>query len=336
MNVAIVNDMLLARESLRRVIAASGRHTVAWLAENGQQAVDRCRQHPPDIILMDMIMPVMNGVQATRIIMEQTPCPILVVTASVTGNSSLVFEAMGAGALDVVATPVLAGGDTSEGAEQLIAKINRIERLCKASERNTTAAAKVQRGGSANREIVLLGASTGGPQVLLTILSQLPPSFADPIVVIQHMDEKFTPSLARWMNDQIPLEVRVFREGDMPVPGTVHVASTSHHAVMRPDTGLGYTRAHEDNFYHPSIDIFYNSVASHWPGTGTAVLLTGMGRDGGQGMLALRNRGFRTIAQDAASCIVYGIPRYAKEIGAAARILTPTETAAFLLYNHHA
>jgi len=274
--------------------------------------------------LMDLLMPVMNGVEASRQIMQATPCPILIVTSTVTGNSAKVFEAMSAGALDAVATPVI--GKTGEGSKghELLRKIHRIGQLTGSLNKKpgkgkqVVTKPKIQIEGV---DLVVLGCSTGGPKILIEILSTLPKKFPASIIIIQHMDEQFTPGLVSWMDSQINLPVRVARDGAIPEPGTILMACTDDHLIMTSTLTLSYSKEPQDNFYHPSVDVFFHSVAQYWPGDGVAALLTGMGRDGAQGLLALNNRNWYTIAQDQDSSIVYGMPKAAALLGAAKDIL---------------
>lgn len=324
MKIGIVNDLAICIESLQKVLKTVPEHQVVWVAKNGQEAVERCEELTPDLILMDLLMPVMNGVEATRRIMQNTPCPILVVTSTVTGNSAKVFEAMSAGALDAVATPVIGKmGEASKG-EELLNKIYRIGKLTgsmhKKPGRSAPAVAKpkVMLEGV---DLVVLGCSTGGPKILIDILSTFPQNFPAAFVVIQHMDEQFTPGLVQWMDSRLNMPVRVAHEGAMPEPGKVLMACTDDHLIMTAKLTLSYSKEPKDNFYHPSVDVFFFSVAQYWPSDGIAVLLTGMGRDGAEGLLALRNRNWYTIAQDRDSSIVYGMPKAAAQIGAATDIL---------------
>ena len=324
MKIGIVNDLAICVESLQKVLATASEHEVIWIAGNGLEAVERCRELTPDLVLMDLIMPVMNGVEATRRIMRATPCPILVVTSTVTGNSAKVFEAMGAGALDAVATPVIAKSGAVTNGEELLKKIYRIGQLTGTIQKKTgtgqreVAKPKVEIDGI---DLVVLGCSTGGPKILIEILSAFPKNFPAAFVIIQHMDEQFTPGLVKWMDSQVDLPVRVARNGDIPEPGKVLMACTDNHLVMTSTLTLSYTKEPLDNFYHPSVDVFFLSLAQYWPAKGIAAILTGMGRDGAQGLLALHNRNWYTIAQDQASSIVYGMPKAAAQIGAAADIL---------------
>jgi two-component system response regulator WspF len=324
LRIGIVNDLAICVESLQKVLASTPAHQVVWIAKNGLEALERSRETPPDLILMDLVMPVMNGVEATRRIMQETPCPILVVTSTVTGNSAKVFDAMSAGAMDVVATPVIGkDGDVLPGRE-LLKKISQIDRLTgnpqKESGRITQppATPKMTIDGI---DLVILGCSTGGPKVLVDILSNFPQNFPAAFIVVQHMDKQFTPGLANWIDSQINMAVRVAEEGAIPELGKVLMASTDDHLVMTPKLTLAYSREPRENFYHPSVDVFFLSVAQYWPAVGIGALLTGMGRDGAEGLLALHNRNWYTIAQDRESSIVYGMPKAAAQIGAATDIL---------------
>jgi len=324
LDIGIVNDLTICIESLQKVLATTPEHRVVWVARNGQEAVECCTKHMPDLILMDLIMPVMNGVEATRKIMQSSPCPILIVTSTVTGNSAKVFEAMSAGALDAVTTPVIGKTGETVNDEEFLRKIQRIGQLTGSLRKEPDTGTKVIEKPKVQIDgvdLVVLGCSTGGPKILIEILSALPKNFPASIIIIQHMDEQFTPGFVKWINSQIDLPVRVVRDGTLPEPGKVLIACTGDHLVMTSTLTLTYTQNPKDNFYHPSIDVFFSSVARFWPGYGVAALLTGMGRDGAEGLLALHNRNWYTIAQDRDSSIVYGMPKAAAQLKAATDIL---------------
>ncbi|MGW8288261.1 MAG: chemotaxis-specific protein-glutamate methyltransferase CheB [Desulfobulbales bacterium] len=324
MKIGIVNDLVICIESLKKVLGTVSDYQVAWIATNGLEAVEHCKESTPDLILMDLVMPVMNGVEATRKIMQTTPCPILVVTATVTGNSTKVFEAMGAGALDAVATPVIDKAGATDKGDELLKKIYQIGQLTgsvlpqKGKISPVVTKPKVEIDGV---DLVILGSSTGGPQILVDILSTFPRNFSAAFIIIQHMNQQFTPGLVNWMDSQINMPVRIAGDGAIPEQGKVLMACTNDHLVMTPKLTLCYSKKPEENFYHPSVDVFFFSVAQYWPSTGIAALLTGMGKDGAEGLLALHNRSWYTIAQDRESSIVYGMPKAAAQIGAATDIL---------------
>lgn len=324
MRIAIVNDLLMAVEALRRAVTSCPEYTVAWIARDGEEAVRKCEKDRPDLILMDLIMPVMNGVEATRQIMRNSPCAILVVTATVEGNVGLVFEAMGHGALDAVNTPVLGTDGSLQGARELLAKIETIGRLIgrRTGPRPTGAAVPAARKlPEQSMHLVVIGASTGGPTALAEILSQIPQDLSAAFVLVQHVDVQFASDFAKWLNERTPLHVRPAVPGCRPEVGTAWLAATNDHLIMVPDLSLDYSRDPVECFYRPSVDVFFKRAAACWPFTGVAMLLTGMGRDGAEGMLLLRRLGWFTIAQDESTSVVYGMPKAAKDLGAAEEVL---------------
>lgn len=324
MRIAIVNDLDIAVESLKKAVNSVEGYSVAWIAKDGNEALNYTLKDKPDLILMDLIMPVMDGVEATRRIMLEAPCPILVVTASVRGNSPKVFAAMGFGALDAVKTPKLGAGGTANGAQQLLDKISSIEKIItkvKYPSAGITQAVVEDKSDSKLKTLVAIGASTGGPKAVAKILSELPENFRYPIVIVQHVDESFTSGLANWLNVQTKLEVKIAEAGTSPKPGSVYVAGKNHHLTLRPNLTFGYIEEPANYPYKPSIDVFFKSAVKNWPGQIVGVLLTGMGRDGANGLLNIRNAKMHTIAQDESSSIVYGMPKAAAEIGAAEKIL---------------
>ncbi|MEW5756491.1 MAG: chemotaxis response regulator protein-glutamate methylesterase [Pseudomonadota bacterium] len=329
MRIAIVNDLPLAVEALRRLIVEQQAHEVAWIAASGREAVESCRRDPPDLILMDMVMPDLNGAEATRIIMSETPCPILVVTSSVNENASLVFEAMGAGALDAVSTPVLGLSGQHAGKDDFIQKLRTIERLLKADRRKRKFAA---RGSGPGVQVMLaIGASTGGPHAVAEIIRHLPDDLPASVVVVQHIDESFAPGLIAWLGNQTKLKVKMAQEGETARAATVYVAATNNHLTLTDRQCFKYESEPKSLVYRPSVDVFFNSIAANWSGNVIGVLLTGMGRDGAQGLLQLKMAGALTIAQNKETCAVYGMPRAAVEIGAADHVLPLSAIAGLIL-----
>jgi chemotaxis response regulator CheB len=336
MKIAIVNDLRMAVESLRRVVAKTSRHEVCWVAYDGADAVRQCATLRPDLILMDLIMPVMDGVEATRRIMRTTPCAILVVTASVGGNASKVYEAMSHGALDAAKTPMLHQAGAEQTVTDLIAKIDAIGQLLGPA---VAPAPRIPSGptdrvqlDAALPPVLALGASTGGPQAIARILSELRPDLPLATVLIQHISPEFAPGLATWLNRITGREIALVQERATLAVGGVYLAAAGQHIVLAASGQLAGTAEPRALIYRPSVDVFLHSIARLPSGRATGVLLTGMGRDGAEGLMAMRKRGHHTVAQDKASCVVYGMPRAAAELGAAAQIL-PLETIASHL-NH--
>ncbi|ALM81807.1 chemotaxis response regulator protein-glutamate methylesterase [Bordetella sp. N] len=324
MKIGIVNDMPLAVEALQRALAFDPELQVIWVASNGARALDACAAQRPDVILMDLLMPVMDGVEATRLIMAQTPCAIIVVTGDMDRNTSRVFDAMGHGALDVIDTPRLAAPNPRAAAAPLLRKIRNVGWLIGAYDRGSPAhpaATNRPLPVGAAVHLIGIGASAGGPPSLATLLGGLPADFPAAIVLVQHVDASFAAGMATWLDEQIALPVRLALNGERPQPGTVLLAGTDDHLVLHNDGTLRYTREPAEGLYRPSIDVFFDSVARRARTPAIGVLLTGMGRDGAQGLRAMREHGMLTIAQDRASSAVYGMPKAAAELNAAMEIL---------------
>lgn len=324
LRIAIVNDNPVVGEILRQVLLGGSGYQVAWVAEDGPSAVLKCAEDRPDLILMDLVA---DGVSATCRIMRETPCAILIVTSDMGGKAGKVFEAMGCGALDVVATPVLGPDSRIKGGKELLDKIARISRLAT----NRGKGADESRAGRKRPMLVAIGSSAGGPKALATIVGALPADFPGAVVIVQHIDARFAPGLAQWLAGQTSLPVSLVKETRPVAVGTIAVACGGKHLVVAPDLRLTHTVEPRDAPYIPSIDVFFSSLAEYWPEPALAVLLTGMGKDGASSLLRLRRAGWHTIAQDESSSVVYGMPRAAADIGAAAEVLPLSEIAAAIL-----
>ena len=364
--VGIVNDMKLAAEVLRKVVATDPALAVSWIARDGEEAVALCANDLPDLVLMDLVMPKVNGVEATRRIMASTPCPILLVTATVSGNLDLVYDAMGAGAVDVTTTPVVGDQRGLDSGEELRRKIHAVCRVSSpvrahaAGELPTDAPDAMASGGRlqsaqlASRvppaltasaldrlqqshpatspplrfgaarvlpPLLAIGASTGGPAALAEVLGALPGDFPAAVAIVQHIDREFVGGLATWLAGSSALPVALARGGEPLQAGRVLIAEAGHHLVLDALGRLQYTSEPRDALHCPSVDVFFSSVAEHAPSRSCGVLLTGMGRDGASGLLAMRRAGFHTVAQDQASSVVYGMPAAAAALGAARQVL---------------
>lgn len=313
MRIAIVNDMLMAVEALRRIVTTIPEYDLAWVAYDGVEAVSKCAVDTPDLILMDVLMPCMDGVEATRQIMSQSPCAIMMVTASVNRYAGNVLEAMTYGALDAINTP-------TEGSVNLLKKMATIAKLInKTSQARTVTKTRVF--PKSLPPLIAIGASTGGPQALVKILSQFPQNFPAAVVIVQHLDAQFAVGFAAWLNEQIPMSVEIANAGSTPQPGKILLAATNDHLVMGYNLSFDYNEQPSTCVYRPSVDVLFKSVANHWTGQGVGVLLTGMGKDGAQGLKLLRDGGWYTIAQNRETCAVYGMPKAAVELNAAVEVL---------------
>jgi two-component system response regulator WspF len=339
MQVGIVNDLRVVAESLRRIIADTPGFSVAWVALNGESAIQHHRQHPADIVLMDLVMPGIDGAETTEAIMKLHPCAILVVTATITGNRELVFAAMGKGALDAVNTP---DASSEAGAAELRRKLITVSRLVKNAHAPAPAATKPPQPATPTRfppphpkqpgaepsaaaiPLIGIGASTGGPQAIATILRALPATLNAAVVIVQHLDAQFIPGFRQWLARETAMPIGLATEGQTLNPACIWLAGSGDHLVVRQSGAslhLHYTDQPADTPHHPSVDVFLNSLAALRDVRCCGVLLTGMGSDGAAGLLALRRAGGLTFAQDKATSVVYGMPAIALKLGAVA---TPT------------
>lgn len=328
MRIALVNDLELALETLRLVVGFLPKDKVAWVARNGAEAVELCKEDQPDLILMDMVMPDMNGVEATRLIMGHSPCPILVVTVSVDGNSHLVFDALAHGAIDAVNTPVFMKDGRISPNEPIFRKIELIRELgiAKTSGKRTPAVelAQESRDVSVSGKMLLFGASTGGPQAVARILKDVSPDCGASVVVAQHLGEAFTDGFASWLSRSTSWKVHLVGESRKPEPGHVLVSDGSSHLVFSNGMLVSFPVESED-LYVPSVDRLFSSAVSDRVSSGIAVLLSGMGSDGAEGLMALREAGWNTIAQDEVTSVVWGMPGSAVRIGAPLHVLSLDE-----------
>ena len=347
--IAIVNDLRLAQEVLRRTVELITGCTLAWIAADGREALEKCRQDRPDLILMDMVMPVMDGAVATRAIMKECPCPILVVTSTIEGNLTLVYEALGAGAIDAVHTPTITTGGTIEGVEALARKVRvaTIGSPPQAARPSTPTAGscgdRSQGAPYAGVPLIAIGSSTGGPHALSEVLRGLQPIASQCcVLIVQHIDFSYVAGLASWLGGEIHREVSLATDGEAPLAGKILLAATMQHMVLSGGR-LRYHSEAGDDLHKPSVDVLFESLARDGSLCGTAALLTGMGRDGARGLRCLRESGWHTIAQDEMTSVVWGMPGTAVAMGAAVEVLplgeigrTICATATARTYGHRA
>lgn len=331
MRIGIVNDLRLAVESLKLAVGTLPGATIAWIAMDGEQAVAMCAKDLPDVVLMDMIMPVMDGVEATRRIMKATPVPILVVTATVEGNANKVFEALGAGALDAVQTPGIGADGRATNAESLVRKLQAIGTIAGIGKTKAPAPTPSPAAPAGNYSIdpfVAIGVSTGGPQALATVLRQFSKPMPCSVVIVQHIDPLYAVGLAGWLTGETGQRVDIAKPGDMLSDNRVLLASTVDHIVTDGSGRIGYTAEPRGQVFRPSVDVFFDSITRARVAPGIAAVLTGMGRDGAVGLGRLRAAGWHTIAQDKATSVVWGMPGAAVELKAATEVLPIGEIGA--------
>lgn len=334
--VLVVEDSLTVRKRLVEILATDNDFALVGEAEDGKTAVAMCQALRPDVVTLDMMLPVMSGMAVTEYVMAHFPTPILIVSASTNrGEVYRTYEALAAGALDVLEKP---RGDEAAGEWErkflsTLKLLSRIKVITHLRAKLSAPPKALSTGGRLPRGLgyaaVAIGASTGGPAALRDILGRLPAEFPLPLLVVQHMAESFGTAFVEWLDGQSALRVSCVREGE-PLPavgdGRVLMAPPDAHLILR-DGRLRLTRAPERNFCRPSVDVLFESVAGELGPRAIACLLTGMGRDGAAGLLAVRTAGGQCLAQDEASSVVYGMPREAALLGAAHRILPLSEIA---------
>ncbi len=336
LRVLVVEDSPTVRQRLVEIVSCDPDLELVGHAEDGRRGIDMCQRCRPDVITMDMMLPIMSGLAATEYIMAHCPTPILVVSASTNrGELFKIYEALAAGAVDVLEKPT---GNEPDGAWErrflatlkLVARIRVIThpraRLAglRAHAPNLTAPtpASPRLRPEHRHSLVAIGASTGGPGAIVEILRGLPPQFQLPLLVVLHINDPFGTAFADWLDGQTARRVTNARDG-MPLEslaGRVAVAPGNRHLLVR-DGRLHLSDAPERHSCRPSVDVLFESVAAEYGPRAAACLLTGMGRDGAQGLLRIREAGGTTMAQDEATSIVYGMPREAAILGAAQQIL---------------
>ena len=335
MRVLLVDDSATARALLRELCAAEPRVTVVGEALNGREAVAKVASLRPSIVVMDIQMPLMDGIAATERIMAETPTPILVVTSH--KDVALSLRAVQSGALSVAAKPAGPGssgfGQDAQRLLRSIIALADVMPLRRHSPPGPSSAGPVPvRAPSdgvtpARVSAVGVAASTGGPAALYRLLELLPRRLAVPVLVVQHMADGFTPGLVTWLAGATALPVRLAEQGEALVGGTVYVAPDGCHLRVTPKDRVDLSGHAPVAGFRPSASVLFTSLAQSYGREAGAVVLTGMGSDGLEGARALRSAGAWVLAQDAQSSVVFGMPRAVAEAGLATSVGTVEQLA---------
>jgi two-component system, chemotaxis family, protein-glutamate methylesterase/glutaminase len=338
-SVLLVDDSLIALTIMARMLSTSPDIQVVGKARSGREALELIPRLQPAVICTDLHMPDMDGLELTQEIMDRFPRPILVVSAAVQSEDAHnVFRLLEAGAVDVLPKP--RGGlaaDEPGVAQELIRKIKIISGVVALTRRqkNAPSSAQLQAGPSSpplppRPRIVAVGASTGGPQALRTILAQLPADFPAAILCVQHISEGFLAGLVDWLATQCALSVKIAQSGEQPRPGTIYFPQEGTHLEIDKSGRLVCSHKAPVDGHRPSVTATFKSVAEYCGDAAIGVLLTGMGSDGAQGMHEIFEAGGITIAQNEETSVVFGMPKQAIALGAVKYVL-PVHKIAFML-----
>jgi two-component system, chemotaxis family, protein-glutamate methylesterase/glutaminase len=336
--VLLVEDSATMRGHLRESLAADPDLHIVGEATDGAQAVELVGRLRPDVVTMDMMLPTMSGLAATEHIMAEHPTPILVVSSADRQELFSTYNALAAGAVDVLEKPRGDASDADWGrrlrsAVRLVSRIRVITHPRARLDGRRPEPPPLASVPPDTLRLVAVGASTGGPRALTDLLRSLPAGFRPPVLVVQHIaaSEPFAVAFSDWLAGQTGRDVTYARDWT-PVetlPGKVVLAPPDRHLMVR-DGILRLSDAPPRHSCRPSVDVLFESVADECGEKAAGCLLTGMGRDGAEGLLRMRSHGAVTFAQDEASCVVYGMPREAALLGAAAYVLPPARIAARL------
>jgi two-component system chemotaxis response regulator CheB len=338
----IVEDSVTQREILRRLFAGDPEITIAGEAATGQEAIDFVLKLKPDVVLMDIHMPELDGISATREIMDQCPVPIVIASATLRRDEiDLAIKALEAGAVAVVEKPqgavLLHLPKMAPKLRQELVQAARVKlrprfKLSKVRSGRPSSAV-INRVSKRDGGVLAIGlvASTGGPSVLRTVLSALPAGFPIPILLVQHISRGFEESFASWLTGVTGQRISLARDGQDLASGT-WMAPSGHHLLAGPGGRIAVTPGSTAELHCPSGNVLFKSMAEQLGPRSAGVLMTGMGEDGAQGLLALKQAGGVTIIQSEETCLIWGMPRAAREKAAAQLELPPLEIAQTLIH----
>lgn len=342
--VLVVDDSVVVREILKRMLESDPGIQVVGMAADGSEAVELTAQLRPDLVTMDLQMPGMDGMEATERIMAYHPTPVLFLSSYFDREGMYSRpDAIAAGALDVVEKPTLVPDEHWQALTGvLIQKVKALARVpvithiygAHVLPRQRPRAPRAAEAARPAVDVVAIGVSSGGPKVLEQVLSALPATYALAVLVVQHMAEGFMTGLIRWLRSRCQLPVKVAEEGDAILPRRILFAPEWAHLVVLPTGRLHLSEADPVNGHRPSVDVTFTSLARVYGSRAAGMLLTGMGSDGAAGLLAIREAGGVTAVQNEASCVVFGMPRAAIELGAAERVLSPAGLIESLIALH--
>ncbi|UCH77696.1 MAG: chemotaxis-specific protein-glutamate methyltransferase CheB [Candidatus Coatesbacteria bacterium] len=334
--VLVAEDSAVVARVLVDVLTTDPDIVVVGVASDGAEAVEMTRSLKPDLITMDVRMPRMDGLVATRKIMEEIPTPIIVVSASVNvQDMNITFEALRAGALEIIEKPRGVGHKDYEAvrgrlirAVKAMSEVKVVRRMSEARLRRPSRLPKAVVRGKERGRVIVIGSSTGGPAALEKILARLPEKLLAPVLVVQHIAPGFVAGLAEWLNQSSALNVKIAEAGEEPLPGTVYFAPDGYHMQIDRDGRVVLDEGPPERGHRPSIDRLFTAAAQVWGPRCISALLTGMGSDGVSGLGEIKRAGGAALAQDEGTAVIYGMPREAAEAGFVDKVLPLEELAA--------
>jgi len=335
--VLLVEDSLLQLHIIKSFLASAPDVKVVGTAVNGLEALKILPELKPDVVCTDYHMPVMDGLEFIEKAVEVYPCPILVLSISVQPNQlDNIFKMLSAGAIDVMSKPIATGGVIGrEDGNKLIEKIRILSGVKLIKRRGHASTPPLNPKCNLPRrndlpKIIAIGASTGGPQALEVILSSLVDNFPVPIVCIQHMSHGFMPGMLSWLRDLCKLEIEIASNGTIPQPGHLYFAPEDRHLTIDKEGKFQYVIPMPEDIYQPGANQLFKSVAEAYGADSVGIILSGMGRDGAEGMKAIFDANGETIAQDEATSVIFGMPAAAIELGAVCNVLPVDQIGPFL------
>lgn len=338
--VLIVEDSPVVSELLSHILSSDPDIEVLAIAKDGNEACEFVRITKPDVVTMDIIMPNMNGFNATRKIMETNPVPIVIVSASWDPNEvEKSFQAIEAGAVAAIEKPRgLEHPEAYERSYELIQTVKLMSEV-KVVKRHAKSVDKAQSidtsihiiddnvAKKADIKMVAIGASTGGPQTLQTILSNISADLCAPVIIVQHIAAGFVTGFIDWLNRTSKVPVQLAINGEEVINGRAYVAPDGFHLTINEKNRVTLSDSERENFVKPSVSFLFRSIADVFGSNAIGVLLTGMGKDGAKELKLMKDKGSITIAQDKESSIVHGMPGEAIKLGAAMHVLSPEKIA---------
>jgi two-component system chemotaxis response regulator CheB len=334
--VLVVENSPVAREFLISILASDPDIEVAGTARDGQEALEAVERIKPDILTMDIHMPRLNGLDATRRIMETCPTPIVIVTGRSPGEEMVTtFHALEAGALAILPRPKGVGHPEHEATARelvrtvkLMSEVKVVRRWPRSRTEGATSASRTVSGKpAADIRVIAIGASTGGPIALQRILSKLGRDFPLPVLIVQHITPGFVEGLADWLARSTGFPTHIAAQGDLMLPGHAYLAPDGVHMGVRREGRVILSNDEPENHLRPAVSYLFRSVAEVYGLRAVGVLLTGMGKDGAEELKVMKERSCVTMAQDKESCIVFGMPGEAVKLDAATYVLSPEKIA---------